>query len=261
MKSCLSYHILNADGSIEHKGQYINTERGVFPNFEFVRELKRQLEVDNGTIFRYATHENSILRAIYRQLESSQETDRQELMSFIDEITHEGNECAGSRDMVDLLDVVKKYYYHPSMKGSNSIKLVLPAVLNSSKYLQDKYKEKIYGSVIKSLNINSDNPISWVQFDEAGLVINPYKILPPVAKYIADDVAAQRFLEKNEDSEDISGDMQVNNGGLALSAYGKMQFTNISSTDRSILSKALLRYCELDTMAMVFILEYFQHEL
>ncbi len=254
-----SHHILNADGSIEHKGQYINTKRGFFPNFEFVREFKKQLEVDNGTIFRYATHENSILREIYRQLEAGNEPDRQELMDFIDEITHDGKKHIGSRDMVDLLEIVKKYYYHPSMKGSNSIKDVLPAVLNSSEYLQDKYKERIYGSVIKSLTISPDEPIAWVQFDEAGGVVNPYKTLPPIASYITENIAAQKALGSDKDSEEVDGDSQVNNGGLALSAYSKMQFSNVSTESRVALSKALLRYCELDTMAMVFIIEYFLH--
>lgn len=30
----------------------------------------------------------------------------------------------GSRAMVDLLDIVKKYYYNPRTKGSNSLKAV-----------------------------------------------------------------------------------------------------------------------------------------
>ncbi len=255
-----SHHVMNADGTIEHRGQYINTEQGRFPNFDFVRELKAQLEVDNGTIFRYAVHENSILRAIYGQLAESDEPDRQELMNFIDEITHDNEKKhKGSRDMVDLLDIVKKYYYHPSMKGSNSIKAVLPAVLNSSKYLQDKYKEKIYGATIRSKNIAAEAPIAWVQFDETGHVTNPYKTLPPISSYITDSPVARQTLENSITSEEDE-DSQINNGGLALSAYGKMQFSNTSEEAREAITKALYRYCELDTMAMVFILEYFFHE-
>ena len=53
----LSLHIIRADGTIEHIGQFLNTEKHKFPNFEFFRELKSQLEGDNGTIFRYTTHE------------------------------------------------------------------------------------------------------------------------------------------------------------------------------------------------------------
>ena len=56
--------------------------------------------------------------------------------------------------MIDMCELVKRYYYHPFMKGSNSIKAVLPAILNSSKYLQDKYSQPIYGAQggIVSLN-------------------------------------------------------------------------------------------------------------
>ena len=49
-----SHHIVREDGSVAHFGEYLNTERGVFPNYEFVRALKDQLEKDSGSIFRYA---------------------------------------------------------------------------------------------------------------------------------------------------------------------------------------------------------------
>ena len=46
-----SHHIYHKNGEIEHKGQYVNTERGIFPNFKFIRALKIELENDLGTIF------------------------------------------------------------------------------------------------------------------------------------------------------------------------------------------------------------------
>ena len=126
-----SHHIItpNADGtfSIEHKGQWLNEDVNAFPNFKFVRALKSQLEQDNGTIFRYSNHENSILNAIKEQLELSNEADKEELIAFIDSITHEGKVRKGERDMIDLCDIVKKFYYcYSQMHGSNSIKQVLP---------------------------------------------------------------------------------------------------------------------------------------
>jgi hypothetical protein len=36
--------------------------------------------------------------------------------------------------MIDMWDALKKYYYHPATNGSNSIKKVLPVVL------QEKYQ-------------------------------------------------------------------------------------------------------------------------
>lgn len=245
---------LNPDGtySIRHAGQFINTEKGKFPNFDFVRELKRQLEQDGGTIFRYAAHENSILSHIRVQLSESAEPDRMELIAFIDQITQHKERSkviAGPRNMVDMLELVKRYYYHLSMRGSNSIKAVLPAVLNSSRFLQQKYSQPIYGSQIPSLNIPASAPIAWITFmDDGKTVENPYHLLPSVASYL--DLKEDQ-IEREPDYDD----MTIAHGGAALTAYSKLQFSDTNQSEA--LSKALLRYCELDTMAMVFIWEYF----
>ena len=50
--------------------------------------------------------------------------------------------------------------------------------------------------------------------------------------------------------------MTVANGGAALTAYSKLMFCKDDIWDDA-LREALLRYCELYTMAMVFIWEYF----
>ncbi len=251
-----SHHTIDKDGDdykIRHAGQYINTERGKFPNFEFLRKLKAELENDGGTVFRYATHENSILNAIRCQLIESDEADKEELISFIETITHRKEnrvEIAGPRDMVDLCDIVKRYFYHPSMKGSNSIKGVLPAVLNASAFLQEKYSRPIYGSEIASGNIPSDSPIVWVTKDIDGIVENPYKKLPDVSSYFPEGL-----LVDMDEAGDADMNMSINNGGAALTAYSMLQFCDEKIVDP--LKLALLRYCELDTMAMVFIWEYF----
>ena len=258
-----SHHVIDKtqDGgyAIRHAGQFINVEKGKFPNFDFLRSLKAELEKDEGSIFRYSNHENTILCAIRDQLELSAEQDKGELIAFIDSVTHrtikpEGGgraiAVAGPRDMIDLCETVKRFYYHPSMKGSNSIKAVLPAVLNSSKFLQDKYSAAIYGSIIHSLNIPADAPIAWITRNPEGTVANPYKKLPSVASYFPEGSGA--LVEAQEASLE-----EVANGGAALSAYGLLQFSEGVQADA--LAKALLRYCELDTMAMVFIWEYFNY--
>ena len=238
---------LTADGqyTVNHASQYINTEKGFFPNFEFVRALKKALEGDNGTIFRYSHHENTILEKIKGQLEKSSEPDKMELIAFIENITK-----GGPRAMVDLAELVVKYYYHPIMKGSFSIKVVLPSVLNSSDYIKSRYREPIYGTEsMKSLNLKDK---VWIEYEEDGTtVMNPYKLLPPVASYLE---VSEDELEK---MESIGEEETVANGGAALAAYSKLQFTDDTMTDA--LEKALLCYCELDTLAMVFIWEYFYH--
>ena len=251
-----SHHVIEEDGSIRHAGQYLNTALNNNPNFEFVEKLKAQLEKDNGTIFRYATHENSILRALRGQLAASDYPRKEELMDFIDSITHPSNKekggVPGPRDMVDLLEVVRKYYYHPSMKGSNSIKAVLPAVLNSSKAIQTKYSKPIYGSLIPSKNFTADAPKKWIEFNPDGSVDSPYHRLDSIASFL--DVT-DKELERFDDNYTPDGE-QIANGGAALAAYTKLQFS--TPDEAKALAAALLRYCELDTMSMVFIWEYFQ---
>ncbi len=247
-----SHHIITIDHKIEHTGQYISVEKGMFPNFEFIRNLKSQLEHDQGSVFRYADHENTVLNQILVQLEelsTSDIPDKLELIAFIKTITHGANH-QGTRDMIDLLKLVKHYYYHPLMGGSNSLKYVLPAVLNSSEYIQKKYSQPIYGknSSIKSLNY--DDGWVWIKKDGNGAVINPYKLLPPLFADIDDDQIEQFLMRSN-----------IQEGGAAMTAYAKMQFARISDIERESIIKGLLKYCELDTLAMVLVWEYWQNIL
>ena len=48
----------------------------------------------------------------------------------------------------------------------------------------------------------------------------------------------------------------IDDGGAALTAYGKIQYTDMSERERQEISEALKRYCELDTLAMVMIYEH-----
>jgi hypothetical protein len=258
-----SHHIIDRlpDGtySIRHAGQYLNEDVTKFPNFEFVRRLKAQLDQDKGTIFRYASHENSILNAIRKQLKLSSDPNKDELIAFIDDITtHEEDRKAGSRNMIDLLDIVKRYYYcYSQMHGSNSIKKVLPAVLNSSAFLQAKYSQPIYGSVIHSENIGADSPIAWISRLADGTIDNPYHQLPSMASYLEVSEEEMRLLQETEPTGE---DLTIANGGAALTAYNRLLFCPNQKMEHA-LRTALLRYCELDTMAMVFIWEYFHHEV
>ena len=54
---------------------------------------------------------------------------------------------------------------------------------------------------------------------------------------------------------------ELNNGGTAMMAYAKTQFTEMSEGEAQMIYDALLRYCELDTLAMVMIYEYWVEEM
>lgn len=251
-----SHHQVSEDGTIEHKGEFLHTERGKFPNFEFVRALKKEVENDDGTIFRYHNHENTYLNIIYRQLyvvEVTDVPDKEELMEWIKTITHSTGDSAekwrGYRGMVDLYAIVKKYYYDPATNGSISLKYVLPAVVNSSSFLQEKYSQPIYGrqNGIKSLNFKDK---VWIEKDSDGRIQNPYEQLPDLFEGVSDEDLAQFLSDRN-----------LADGGAAMMAYAHMQFTNISDYELNKLRKGLLRYCELDTFAMVLIWEFLNFEV
>ena len=249
-----SHHIMEADGSVRHESQFLNTERGKFPNFDFVRSLKADLEKDAGTIFRFANHENTVLNQIRQQLIGKKDVevpDREELIAFIDSITHKKDEKRyGPRDMVDMLKIVLDYYYDPYTGGSNSIKAVLPAVLQRSGYIQNRYGKPIYGKNCKIPSLNFNMPQTWIQKDENGNIISPYKQLPQLFEDVSEEELEMFFTNEN-----------IANGGAALTAYAKLQFTEMTENERNHVMNGLLRYCELDTLAMVMIYEYWLHEI
>ncbi|MEI7830022.1 MAG: hypothetical protein WCI31_09640, partial [Prolixibacteraceae bacterium] len=87
----------------------------------------------------------------------------------------------------------------------------------------------------------------WYKTDDQGKVINPYKLLEPVFGDMSD-----------EETEEFSVDDTIASGGAAMTAYARMQFTQMTDAEREHARKALLRYCELDTLAMVMIYEYWK---
>jgi hypothetical protein len=250
-----SHHIIYENGKIEHHGEYLNIQRGVFPNYDFLRALKSELDKDSGSIFRYAAHENSYLNLIYRQLQNDifGIEDKNELCEFIKTITKstkDSVECwEGNRNMIDMLELLKRYYYDPATNGSNSLKQVLPTMLNSSKYLREKYSKPIYGAAdgIKSHNFKN---WQWIQYDN-GNIIDPYKLLP---KMFADITNENMQILLSESDE-------LNEGGAASTAYARMQFEEMSDYEREEIKHALLKYCELDTMAMVMIYEAWKNRV
>lgn len=242
-----SHHVYYEDGTIEHQTEFISNTPGEFPNFIFARALKGALDSDNGTIFRFATHENSILNAIIVQLNASNEPDKEALVSFLKTITVSKKDSVetwnGLRSMVDLNFIVKAYYYNPHTKGSNSIKAVLPASLHSSNFLKSKY-----ANPIGSINVGSKN------FDETHVwlsvsnneVVNPYKMLPSLFENWS-----------QVDKDDIVSELDsISDGGAALTAYAKLQYEDMTIEERTEITSGLLKYCELDTLAMVMLYEH-----
>lgn len=145
----------------------------------------------------------------------------------------------GERCMVDLQ--VLGYYYSPYAKGSNSIKKILPAVIQESDFLKNKYSKPVYG---KSKQVKSLNFEEHVWIDPAH-GMDPYKTLPRLFENYDTDRLNKCF----------GGFSELADGAAAMTAYSYLQFSHIPVDQREKLKGGLLRYCELDTMAMVMILE------
>lgn len=239
-----SNHVMETDGRVRHAGEFLSVAPGQFPNIEFVRALKQQLGNDNGTVFMWSHHENSILNSIMSQLHElpNAEPDRDELAEFIRSLV-KGGESA----MVDLCKLAEKAFFHPDTKGSNSVKKVLPAVLKVSKPLQDRYSAPVYGhpAGIPSFNFASEHGFAWIETFADGSVTDPYARLKQYAK----DLLPAGL----EDSASI-----IAEGGAAATAYSRLQFEDLADDTRQRIQAALLRYCELDTLAMVMVVEGWQ---
>ncbi len=244
-----SHHVVEADGRVEHRTQFLCTTPGRRPNYDFVRALQAALG-PLGTVFMWSPHEKTTLNAILDELEedSVPPPDAAELCAFIRSLTAtmaaKGNSQTGTRALVDLCRLASKAFFHPATNGSNSIKKVLPAVMQSSDYLKQRYSQPIYGAKGGIQSLNFVDQVWWQKVD--GAAVDPYRMLPPVCTDMPRTVA-----DALEDDEEL----EIAQGGAATTAYARLQFEDSAPEARRSIEAALMRYCELDTMAMVMVYE------
>lgn len=247
-----SHHVMQADGSVAHGTQFLEATPGVDPCIPFVRALRDALSGDSGTIFRWAAHENTVLNQLRSRLLGDAEPppDRDDLVHFVESITTrktEAGSATGHRNMIDLCKLAERHYFHPETRGSSSLKKVLPALMRSSAFLRSIYSQPVYGTAaIPSLNLSK--PTSW-WIEDADGVRDPYDLLPPVF----DD-----FTEEEITSSSSSLPAELQEGGAAMMAYARLQFEAVDPRQRQAIEEALLRYCELDTLAMVMAVQAWQ---
>jgi hypothetical protein len=235
------------DGRVVHHNDFISWKEGEYPNIEFVRALKDSLESNDGSIFRYAAHENTVLNKIKEDIALLKPTDADELLAFINEITQEKIDKSqiryGWRNMIDMAELVRSFYYSPYAGGSNSIKQILPAIINDCPDVGTRFSdENLYGRLKHYSSRNFDNH-TWITEETKR---DPYKTLPSLTEFDG--------IQDIEVFDDLG---EVADGSAAMTAYNKLQWSFISENERVVLKDALLRYCELDTLAMVMIMQGF----
>lgn len=136
-----------------------------------------------------------------------------ELAAWLERVTAKDNPR-----VVDLLDLARDHYFHPVMDGSLSIKYALRAAWASNDKLR---ADPVFAKYAKT--------------DERGRLLDPYQSLPPLP-----------IGEKEEVVREGTGAMRV---------YQEMMFGLVKedATRSETYRRLLLQYCELDTLAMVFL--------
>ena len=126
----------------------------------------------------------------------------------------------------------------------------MPAMLKVSACLKNIYSQPIYGAPdgVPSLNFASEEGFTWIEASADGSVTEPYTKLKQYAK----DLLPEGEITADEEASVVA------EGGAAATAYARLQFEDMNDKTRQKINAALLRYCELDTLAMVMITQAWQ---
>ena len=116
----------------------------------------------------------------------------------------------------------------------------MPAILETSKFLKEKYTQPIQYISVSSKNFEGD--YVWLVNGE-----NPYKNLPQLFEGWTEELVFETVSELEE----------IKDGGAAMTAYAKLQYTDMGELEREEIKKNLLKYCELDTLSMTMLIEHF----
>ena len=224
-----SCHTIEKPGAVPIHNEFILTDND-FPNFSFAESLMNLIGL-NGTPLMWATHENSVLRTIYYQM--NQFGYQNSVLKKWLEKTIKDKDLGTEGRFIDMNAFTLAHYFHPEMKGRTSIKKVLPAIWNNNPFLH-----KI-GYLSKYSMLDMENQ-----------VIDPYDTLF--------NLANEKMHELDDEIEIQSED--VKGGTAAMRAYQRIRFDpSISNEHREELKHRLLEYCKLDTMAMIIIWIYWNN--
>ncbi len=212
-----SCHTIYAPGERPVHSEWINTD-DVFPNFEFAETLMRQI-AGPGTVFQWATHENTVLRDTRQQM-IIRGYDNPELANWLEEFVKMTPDDHGQ--LIDMNRLCLRHYFHPRMKGKTSIKNVVDAIWSENARLRSTFPE-------------------YLSYGDGGEIRSPYDALEPLM---------------------INGrEVVVAEGTGAVRAYEAMMY-GVEKDDeesRRRWRELLLRYCKLDTAAMVMVWEHWSN--
>jgi hypothetical protein len=203
-----SCHTVDEPGATPRHSEWLNAE-DIWPNESFAESLRSQVG-DHGSLLTWSQFESGTLSDIASELRSARRG-RADLLAWLD---------AANGRIVDLEAWAKLHYYHPGMRGSTSIKVVLDALWRTTPSMRSRYQQ--------------------LTGREAGKELDPYHALP--AAPIAGEQRA------------------VREGTAAIGAYQAMMYGPDRDVpgSKAAWSSLLRDYCGLDTLAMVLVFEHWQ---
>jgi hypothetical protein len=216
-----SCHTLYKNGKLDHY-QWIDTDPAGFPHERFVKKLTDIPKIMKGTIVQYSPFEKQALNMLFREFSRSSGKDTRYAMKLQSLIKGPGN--TDYERFVDMNKLVRDYYYNRFMNQGLGLKQVLMSVLQSSDYLQEKYKDGIqFGDLHLKLIDNRE-----------GELTDPYLL-------------NQNLNESIED------------GSSAMHAWLHTKTPFCDTEQRQNIHHALKKYCSLDSFAMVIIFQEWLH--
>lgn len=228
-----SCHTLYEDGSWVHHDWIDDPDQSeAYSNYEMVRHLKEVPDILQGTLVQYSNFERNALKTIRKELKHDREkvADAGALNEWIGEIIRRNDSSHRSSPfLADLSRMVKSFYYNRQMEDSLSIKDVLQSVLTVSPYLRELYT--------KPYNSSNFESMIWWQSDAKNEALSPYRLMV-------------------ENEEEVEG---VRRGTEAMVVYARLLSEELSAKQRKAYKKALLRYCEVDTLAMLMIYQHWSN--
>jgi len=236
-----SHHEVSPNGTVRHATECLLTDGDAPPSIEVVRRLRNALGTDTSTVLHWYPHERTVLAKIREEIEEKAPDDEPELLAFLDSL---GLDTDSHLRLYDLGRLVADQVFLAGTGGSSSMKKFLPAVLRHSPAIRNRYAQPIYGTpAMPSHNFHEQ---LWV-VEHHGAALDPYQLLSPLFGEHELDEALTRLAERE-------GEV-VANGAAAMIAYAKLQDPRLPTVERQELRVQLLRYCELDTLAMVMVYE------
>lgn len=223
------------------------------PALEFVRQLQRQLG-SHGVIYHWHHYERTVLDKIRESLRTggtgAGAPDREELIRFIDSLIGEGKD--GSGRFCDLLRIANRAFYDPELRGSFSIKRVLPVVWKV---------DAIRRHFRKGHHATGDGAFYGEETGNGG-TDDPYDSLEGFPSEFFDRLAGEggrKELEERMESEDESLPRMIKDGGMAMLYYHYVRLRGLGH--QPSLRQPFRDYCGLDSAAMVMVFRYMSQEV